>query len=243
MMERMPMPSCRLTYGSIIACAMMLLGACDDLQPCAVPGTAEACACAPGAQGARVCDGEHTWSECNCSGAIPLPNEVAPIAGGGGTGGRGGSGGTMSGGTGGAGGSGGMMPLPDGGNDDDGGVDPVDAGGMGGNGGVGGIGGTGGVDPATPYGACMSNADCLAPAECSITPNYPVDATVCAPKCIDTSDCPVPEGMFVAAVQCVTGFCRIDCTPVLFEPLLSCPTGMTCIAALFGQSYCHDDGM
>jgi len=239
------MLSSRLAFGSIVACAISMLGACDDFQPCAVPGTAEVCACAPGAQGARVCDAEHTWSQCDCSGAIPLPNQVMPVGGSGGAGGAGGTGGSAGSGgagTGGMGGSGGMTPPVDGG-DDDGGTDPIDAGGMGGIGGMAGEGGMGGVAPETPYGACMNNGDCRPTAECSITPSFPTDATVCAPKCVDISDCPVPEDTYEAMVMCVAGFCRIDCTPVLFAALLTCPTGMTCIAPLFGQSYCHDDGM
>jgi len=44
--------------------------------------------------------------------------------------------------------------------------------------------------------------------------------------------------------MCVTGYCKIDCTPVLFAALpSSCPTGMVCVAPLFGLSYCRDDGI
>jgi hypothetical protein len=241
MMEvtRMAKPS---LYGSIVS-SLLLLAACDGVQPCAVPGSVEACACAPGMPGARVCEGEHTWGECDCSGAIPLPNPVTPITGGSGgmSGGAGGAGVGGSG-AGGAGGSGGMSGGAGGagvGGDDDGGVEP-DAGG---SGGIGGSGGMGGMEPENPYGACMNNGDCQPTADCSITPNFPTDASVCAPKCMQVSECPVPEGTYEAMVQCVTGYCRIDCTPVLFEPLLSCPRGMVCINPLFGQSYCHDDGM
>ena len=96
---------------------------------------------------------------------------------------------------------------------------------------------------AAGRGVLVRVRDLVTLAACSITPNFPTDATVCAPRCVDVSECPKPEGMYDATVQCVTGYCRIDCTPVLFEPLLSCPPGMACIAPLFGQSYCHDDGM
>jgi hypothetical protein len=40
----------------------------------------------------------------------------------------------------------------------------------------------------------------------------------------------------------VNGSCMLDCTPVLFSPLLTCPTGMSCIAPLFGTAYCHNSG-
>ena len=221
-----------------------LLSACDAGSPCAIPGTAEACACALGAQGARVCDAEHTWGECNCSGAIPLPNPIMELGGMGGSGGRAGVGGTAGVGGAGVGGMAGNTPPTDGGSvDDDGGVEP-DGGGMGGmSGGMGGASGAGGMEPNEPYGPCMTNDDCAPIGDCTITPNYPADATVCAPRCTATSDCPVPAGMYDAVIMCVTGYCRIDCTSVAFEPLLSCPTGMTCIAPLFGTPWCHDDGM
>ena len=97
--------------------------------------------------------------------------------------------------------------------------------------------------PVNPYSACMSASDCVPGAQCIITPSTPTNATVCAPPCVDTTDCPVPKGSYEAVMTCVTGYCQLDCTPVLFAPLLTCPTGMTCIAPLLGESYCHDDGM
>jgi len=220
---------------------LFFASSCDDVEPCAVPGSAEVCSCAPGAQGARVCEAEHTWSDCNCSGAIPLPNPVIPLDAGGGRGGGAGSAGSTGTGGAGAGGMGGGTPAMDGGEiDDDGGVDPADAGGTGG---MGGAGGMGGMEPENPYGPCANNGDCRMAAECTITPNFPADANVCAPRCTATSDCPVPAGMYDAVVTCVTGFCRLDCTPVVFQPLLSCPAGMVCVSPLFGSTWCHDDGM
>ena len=95
----------------------------------------------------------------------------------------------------------------------------------------------------TAYGACMTAADCQPKAQCVITSNYPVDANVCAPACVDVGDCPVPDGTYDAVLGCVSGYCRLDCTPVLFAELLTCPSGMACIAPLLGSAYCHDDGM
>jgi hypothetical protein len=97
-------------------------------------------------------------------------------------------------------------------------------------------------EPSNPYGACATASDCGAGARCIITANFPVDASVCAPACVETSDCPVPRGSYGAVLSCVTGYCQLDCTPVLFAPLLSCPSGMSCVAPLIGESYCHDDG-
>ena len=56
------------------------------------------------------------------------------------------------------------------------------------------------------------------------------------------SDCPVPAGSYEARVSCLLGYCGLDCTPILFAPLLSCPTGMTCLTVPFGGALCHDDG-
>jgi hypothetical protein len=233
-------------------CALGLaLPACsDDADPCAVPHTVEQCACAGGMQGARVCSAEHAWGTCDCSGAIALPNAIEPMPHAG-NGGAGGSAGMPAAGTGGrqGAGSGGSAPMAGSGGtgvDDDGGIDMPDAGGSGGMGGEGGEGGTGGVMATdNPYSGCTTAADCTTPgAECVITMSFPANASVCAPMCVETADCPVPEGMYEAALTCVTpGYCALDCTPVLFGPLKTCPTGMTCISGAFGISYCHDDGM
>ena len=230
-----------------IAALLLASSGCDSGEACDVPGSVELCACGSGAQGGRLCQEDHTWNACDCSGAIPLPNPVTPLDPSGGRGGMAGTAGTAGGGTGGVGATGGTTPMMDGGGqDDDSGIDVPDGGGSGGSGGTGGSGGsggTGGMEPENPYGPCMGNADCRASAACTITPNFPADATVCAPKCVDTTDCPVPEGAYDAVVMCVAGYCRIDCTPVGFGALLSCPMGMTCIAPFFGTPWCHDDGV
>lgn len=227
-----------------VLCALLLAAAsCDEAgEPCGVPGVSFACAC--GAQpGARVCTAQKTLSACDCSGAIPLPNAVVSPDGGasgGGSGGNGGAGGRA--GTGGRSGSGGSAGMTGGsggmggsaGEDDDGGMIEPDAGGMGGDG------GSGGSNPLDDtYRACANNGDCAPNGACSVTPNIPNNSTVCAPRCTVVADCPVPEGMYDSVLTCVEGFCRLDCTPVVFEPLLSCPGSMICVAALFGQSYCH----
>jgi len=68
---------------------------------------------------------------------------------------------------------------------------------------------------------------------------------VCARACGDTSDCPVPEGMYEADVLCVEGRCRIDCTSEFPLVQQTCPAGMTCIAEDFPglAEYCYDDGL
>jgi hypothetical protein len=89
----------------------------------------------------------------------------------------------------------------------------------------------------------MTASDCQAGAECVVTPSFPMDEVVCAPACVQPSDCPVPDGNFEAVLTCELGFCRLDCTPVLFAPLLTCPPRMTCVAPLLGPAYCHARGM
>jgi hypothetical protein len=88
----------------------------------------------------------------------------------------------------------------------------------------------------------MTVDDCDPEASCLQTPGVPA-SSVCAPACVNDSDCPVPDGTYEARLGCVVGFCQLDCTPVLFAPLLTCPTGMTCIVAALGNAFCHDDGM
>lgn len=227
---------------------LLLTSACSDQNPCSVPGIVQNCTCGNGMKGARVCGDDKTWQACNCSGSIGLPNAVAnkPT--------MHGSGGSGSGGRGsmvppGGGGSGGMKPPPMSTDEDGGGGGTGVADGGGGSGGTiahadaGGSGGAmadaGMTEPMNPYGACMTAADCVPGAQCVVTASTPTDATVCAPPCVDTGDCPVPAGSYEAVLTCVTGFCQLDCTPVLFNPLLTCPSGMTCIAPLFGESYCH----
>lgn len=232
--------------------AALVLGAissCSTSARCGVPGVVTTCVCPNGTSGARLCGEDNVWQRCDCDGAIGLPNaitnDVMP------------------------GGAGGTMATPTGGSgptvvtEDDAGAEPaIDAGGTGGvsgagatgatggvgatggTGGAGATGGTGGVEPMppNPYRACMQNPDCDAGAACVVTPGF-VTATVCAPACIDVGDCPVPDGSYQATVRCDAGYCKIDCTPLPFAPLLTCPTGMVCIAPLFGISHCHDDGV
>jgi hypothetical protein len=220
--------------------------ACGSTDRCVAPGVTATCSCGGDKLGARACREDRTWASCDCSGAIALPNPIInePRGAGGaggvsGTGGRGvtpGSGGGVAPMT-----DGGAVPLTDGG-----GGPMIDGGasGTGGNG-TGGAGGTGGAEPVplVPYGPCMATADCGPNADCVITPGFPTSASVCASVCVDVGDCPKPAGTYDAVVTCVTGYCKIDCTPVLFAALLSCPTGMVCVAPLFGLSYCHDDGI
>jgi hypothetical protein len=236
------------TSAALAAAALLLVWAiagCADVERCGVPGVVGPCACADGKQGARVCQAEKTWRACDCSGAIALPNPVRERQGGsGGAGGTGGSGGPA------ASGAGGTAPpadaaMPPG--DDDGGAEP--AGGAGGSAGeAGGGSGSGGaaggdagtIDPALAYRGCMTAADCDPGARCVITAGFPSDDSVCQPACVDVADCPVPEGDYMAEPECVTGFCRLDCTPVLFEPLHTCPEGMQCIATQLTLAFCHD---
>jgi hypothetical protein len=93
-----------------------------------------------------------------------------------------------------------------------------------------------------PYRGCTTAVDCDPGASCLETPGAPA-YQVCAPACVNTTDCPVPEGMYEAVTNCAVGFCKLDCTPVVFAPLLTCPTGMTCIIADLGNAFCHDDGL
>jgi len=232
---------------ALILCAAVAAG-CDDGEPCGVPGVVTACACADGRAGARVCQPGKTWRDCDCSGAIALPNSVStPASDGGadsGSGATGGTGGRSP--AGGAGGAGGASGAPAPADEDDAGSEPTDAG-TGGSAGASGAGGAAGdagvVDPLDAYRECTSAAECGAGAECIVTASFPSNASVCAPACIDIGDCPVPEGSYEAVVACVTGYCRLDCTPVLFAALLTCPTGLTCIDPLFGAATCHHEGM
>jgi hypothetical protein len=229
------------------ALALCDISGCGEVEPCGVPGVASACSCADGRPGARVCQADKTFRACDCSGAVALPNPVKDRPGG--SGGAGGAGGAGAGrpASGGAGGNGGgagaadaSVPDPD----DDAGMPPEDAGGSGGGGagGAGGSAGDGGTpDPLEAYRGCSTTADCDPGAACTITPGFPSSASVCTPACVDVGDCPVPEGDYEAEVACVTGGCFLDCTPVLFEPLLSCPEGMLCVSAQLGVAFCHAD--
>lgn len=214
---------------------------CNALEPCGMPGVVASCQCGGAARGSRVCTTQKFWAACDCSGAIPLPRANPPGAADAGmrvassTGGS--SGGTRPSGTGGA------PPVASG---EDAGMQPMGQGGSGGrNGGTSGSGGAGGA-PAEPmsaaYGACMSDSDCHAGAQCIITASFPTNASVCAPACVDVGQCPKPEGSYEAVLGCVNGSCQLDCTPVLFSPLLTCPTGMTCTAPLLGTAYCNYSG-
>jgi hypothetical protein len=212
----------------VFAVLMAAMAGCASRDACTVPGVAETCTCRAGTPGARLCSDDKLWGVCDCSGKIPLPHDVIPGQGGpdGGKAGTGGTGGSA--GHSGTGGAGGMMDDDDSGMtvDPDGGLDSgVDAG------------------PALhAYRTCTTDADCDTDAKCIITTNTPPNA-VCAPKCVNPVDCPVPEGTYAAKVVCFTGYCGLDCTPAIFQPLLTCPEGMACVAALIGQSYCYDDGM
>jgi hypothetical protein len=237
----------RCTSAGLASAALLLWAAagCADVERCGVPGVVGPCACADGKQGARVCQAEKTWRACDCSGAIALPNPVREREHESGSGGGGGAGGSGPG----ASGSGGSAPqadaaMPPG--DDDGGAEPAGgAGGAGeagdGSGGDGGAAGDAGVvAPGLAYRGCMTAADCDPGARCVITAGFPSDDSVCQPACVDVADCPVPEGDYQAVPECVTGFCRLDCTPVLFEALHTCPEGMHCIATQLSLAFCHD---
>jgi hypothetical protein len=223
---------------------------CNSREPCGMPGVVASCQCGGAARGSRVCTTHKIWAPCDCSGAIPLPRLSPPGAGDAGmriassTGGSSGSARPS--------GTGGAPPVT---SDDDAGMEPMSHGGTGGrSGGASGSGGAGGASgfggaggaPAEPmsaaYGACMSASDCHAGAQCIITASFPTDASVCAPACVDVGECPTPEGSYEALLGCLNGSCMLDCTPVLFLPLLTCPTGMSCISPLFGTAYCQNDG-
>jgi len=232
-----------------LAGLVVSMTACETSTRCPVPGVTSTCAC-PNGSGARVCGDDHVWRACDCSGAIGLPNPITNEPATSGTGGT-----TTTGGTGGTTTTGGTGVSPD----DDGGVDPSGGtGGIGATGGTGGIGATGGTGgvmptggtggaagtepmPMPPYRACMVDADCDSGA-CVVTPGF-TTLSVCAPACIDVGDCPVPEGTYEATPVCESGYCKIDCTAAFLQPLLTCPTGMTCVVPLGGISHCHDDGV
>ena len=207
------------------------LSACGTSdEPCAVPGTTTACSCGGGVPGLRVCSEDRTLSECDCSGKLGIPNPVTS-----------GASGTDAAGTGGTGaGTGGVAGTRAPTDEDSGVADAgmsdgsvmVDSGPM--------------VDPLLAYRACTSAADCDPDAQCVQTPVlFSPTFTVCAPKCLDTTDCPVPAGSYTANVACVTGHCVLDCTPApVTDPLRTCPTGTTCIVTVWGQAAsCHDDGV
>lgn len=222
--------------------------ACGVSDPCVVPGVAQACSCSDGRSGARACLPGLRWGSCDCSGKIPLPGPVTPaapstggtMAAGTGQGGVGGSGGsTPVGGTGGSAGTmstnmdSGMPMMGDAGPDAQTDSGPpvvrdaeVDS---------------GPPEPLDPYRACQSDGDCDPNALCVQTPSVPEPYTVCANPCTTASDCPVPEGSYEARVSCLLNYCGLDCTPILFAPLLTCPEGMTCLTDPFGNSLCHAD--
>ncbi len=222
------------TFACLTACVwgVTWLSACGSSEPpCAVPGTTTACSCSGGIAGLRVCSEERTLGECDCSGTLGVPNPVSP-----GTSGTdaAGMGGTNAG-TGGAAGT----KAP---NDDDSGV--ADAG-MSDGGDVMQDSGPM-VDPLLAYRACTTAAECDPEAQCVQTPVlFSPTFTVCAPKCLNDTDCPVPSGSYTANVACVTGYCKLDCTPApVTDPLRTCPTGTACIVTTWGQAAsCHDDGM
>jgi hypothetical protein len=230
----------RLLVSACAALVLSVAAGCSASERCGVPGVVAACTCGGGAPGARVCQPDSSWRACDCSGAIPLPQPVRERdAGGPDTSGTGGA--PPAGGAGGSSGAGGASMDVDGG-DDDAGMEPIDAGGSSGTGGSGGAPADAGtIDPRDAYRGCATASDCDLGAECTITPGFPTDDSVCAPACVDTGDCPVPGGSYQAGVKCVVGRCRLDCTPVLFQPLLTCPADMQCIAAQFDLSFCHDD--
>jgi hypothetical protein len=230
------------------ACAALLLllavTACSDSTRCGVPGVVETCSCGNGMQGARACSLTSDWQACDCSGKISLSKPVMDHMTSGGSGGTqstAGSGGSGSGGMHPMIGTGGTMQPPVKG-DEDSGTEPT--GGTGGMGntmhdaGSGGAASDAGMPPlADPYAACKTATDCVTGAQCLTTTDFP--GSICAPPCAQTSDCPKPKGTYEAMLVCVTGFCQLDCTPVLFSPLLTCPIGMTCDAPLIGESYCY----
>lgn len=226
--------------------------ACTGIEPCKKRGLSEACKCDGGTMGTRSCLPELVWDHCEC-GSLPTPDAgvsgmsgggmggAAAISGGGGT-----SGSAAPAGSGGSGGSGGgsgsVAPNPD----DDAGIEPISDGGAGsgGSGGAGGAGGTAGTTApvGSPYKACTSAPDCGAGASCeSATDPDDSSATIhaCAPACSDVNACPAkPAGSYDAMLVCVSGHCRLDCSPPLLEPDLSCPSGMRCAGDLLGPSYC-----
>jgi hypothetical protein len=208
-----------------LLCALWL-GACAGSEPCDVPGVVTQCACGAG-MGARICGDDRTWQACDCSGTIALPVEVMASTPNAGTGASGSGGGTA--------GTGTSMRR-------DSGVSLRDSGDSDGSAADGGMVDANVAPPSAAYRACMTDAECDPGSKCIVTAGAPT-ASVCAPACVNTVDCPVPEGTYEAKVNCVTGYCQLDCTPVLFAPLLTCPGGMTCVIAALGSALCHDDGM
>jgi hypothetical protein len=244
-MNLMPRSDAVWLSAALLSCAAL---GCNRFEPCGVPGVVKLCPCGGMTQGARVCRSDKTWGSCDCSGAIALPKAISA--------GQGGSGGPKVQATGGASGgnaiargTGGTRPPPQSG--DDAGTEPMShetggnggssgGGGMGGGGGGGGGGGAQAEPMSAAYDGCMSANDCHPGAQCITTSSFPADQSVCAPACVDVGDCPVPEGKYEAVLTCVTSSCRLDCTPVLFAALLTCPSGMTCVAPLLGNAYCFD---
>jgi hypothetical protein len=206
---------------------------CDDLATCAEHRDTRACECSDRNNGVQVCLPEHIWAECDCTVPAPLPDGGNSEADAGSGAGAGSSAGETSG----AGGS--ARPPPDE-SDDDAGAQPAPGGaGSGGN--------SGSTPPSAAYRECKNMNDCDLGASCELAPaGLQAPLRVCAPNCVDVSDCPIPESMYEADLACVDGRCRLDCTAEGFPLPIpqTCPIGMICVADDVPSlaSYCYDDG-
>jgi hypothetical protein len=225
-------------------------GCSSDYESCPMPRAARACACDSGSDGTQRCLPEMVWGACDCSVGAPAndggPSNPAgsaaagqpgssgggaPAAAGAGAGGSAAGAGASAAGAGagaGAGGSAGMGGS---------------AGAAAGSGGVGSGAGASSDKPA--YGACTPatvDADCTSGSTCIVTPFLPEDVSVCAPACTSAAQCPTLSGDFDAAVDCVEGRCRYDCSSETPLSPLSCPSGMVCVADITGltPAFCHD---
>ena len=217
------------------------LAGCKDLDQCEDPGVTQACMC--GAEpGARVCQPEFVWSDCDCGAAVPDSGTTGGA--GGMTGGAGGMTGGAGGMTGGAGGmTGGMGGMT-------GGMGGM-TGGMGGmTGGMGGMGGmTGGMGGDTPTAAARRwaasrSSRSLRQVHRRRPPKRtaaPARSAACrtrrsaASKDLRSARRLVPSPTIVRLCQPASrprlsaphGQCVLTCSTNILAPV-PCPTGMTC---------------
>jgi hypothetical protein len=222
------------------------LAGCKDLDQCEDPGVAEVCMCGDD-PGARVCQPEYVWSDCDCGATVPDSGVTGGA--GGMTGGAGGMTGGAGGMTGGAGGmTGGMGGMTGGAGGMTGGAGGMTGGAGGMTGGTGGDTPDGGDDSGDPlptnrYAGCTpatAATDCGAGTECresdlqlTGSPLY-----ICAPSCAETNDCPAAPAGGTAMLECTGGHCLLPC-----DGFTECPTGLTCAAKDIATFTCYDDGM
>jgi hypothetical protein len=224
-------------------CAVLASGlaGCKDLDQCEDPGATEVCMCGDD-PGARVCQPEYVWSDCDCGATVPDSGVTGGM--GGMTGGMGGMTGGMGGMTGGMGGmTGGTGGMTGGTGGMTGGMGGM-TGGMGGDAPDGG-GGTGGDPMADRYTKCTAEtaaADCGSSSECRVS-DPPFGSfeglTICAPACAETDDCPAPPAAVTGMVECISGQCVLSCSSNILMPV-ECATGLACATKDAVESCYHE---